>query len=68
MKFKFIFPLIVIVASLFVACEDASTSLGIEIQPVSDGILLDATTFPNYRSISCGTIRFKTGLFTRKIY
>lgn len=45
MKFKFIIPLIAIVASLFVACEDASTNLGIEIQPVSDGILLDAATF-----------------------
>ncbi len=45
MKLKFIIPIIAFIAALFVACEDSSTNLGKEIQPVSDRILLKADTF-----------------------
>ncbi len=45
MKFKFIIPVIALIATFFVACEDSSKTLGMEIQPVSDRIVLKADTF-----------------------
>ncbi|MHB9054629.1 MAG: DUF4270 domain-containing protein [Paludibacteraceae bacterium] len=45
MKFKFIFPLFVLLAALLVSCNESTDGLGVDIQPTADKIFLKADTF-----------------------